>query len=424
MTEDATSPTGPVSEDPRRRLPSENSRPGDPRQIGFQAVPTDAHVERAATAADEVADLVSMAAPSSARPLQVCFCLVALPPALPFNLFGFNVIAVSEEGEFIDDIGEDSEIVYATIVNQPVDLQRETMIAFLNDLVGRQEPLADILAERRGIGELPQMTAAADAASAQASSDTLRFSLAHAADALKTRAAGLGYRLEVRFRIDPLPEREEVNRRAPLLRELYDTEDDVRAAVDSTVAMLGGQPLTLRGGPEEIRRWTQSHTALLGTRQFMNQALRDADVTGNGYLQIAFSGLDPTMRCLRPEDVEIRGTADFCLTGEGRPSGKVLHLRGLEQFDSPYGISPWEPLLYVLQRRRITESAAEHMRQIIGASQAAEQVRKRAEQSLRAIAAMEKDTEERLDKLLWFPRRRLREAREDIYFDGQERFAG
>ncbi len=97
---------GPDPEDPRRRLPSENSRPGDPRQVGFQAVPTDAHIERAATAAGEVADLVSMAAPSSARPLRVCFCLVALPPALPFNLFGFNVIGVSEEGEFIDDIEE------------------------------------------------------------------------------------------------------------------------------------------------------------------------------------------------------------------------------------------------------------------------------------------------------------------------------
>jgi hypothetical protein len=156
----------------------------------------------------------------------------------------------------------------------------------------------------------------------------------------------------------------------------------------------------------------------------MNQTLRDADVTGNGYLQTAFSGLDPTMRCLRPEDVYISGAADFCLADEGRLSGKVLHFRGLEQFDSLYGISPWEPLLYVLQQRRIVESAAETMRQIVGATQASERDRERAAQSLLAIGAMEKETEDRLDKLLWFPRRRLRQIREDIYFDGQERFAG
>jgi hypothetical protein len=186
--------------------------------------------------------------------------------------------------------------------------------------------------------------------------------------------------------------------------------------------MLGGQPMGLRGGPEEIRRWTQSHTALLGTRQFMNQAFRDADVTGNGYLEFGFAGLDPVLRCLRPEDVHISGETTFRLADEERDLGKVIHLRGLEQFDSPYGISPWEPLLYVLQRRRITEGAAEHMREAIRAPNLSERDRERAEQSLRAVAGIEKDTKERLDKLLWFPRRRLREVREDIYFEGQERF--
>jgi hypothetical protein len=363
-----------------------------------------------------------MSSPDSARPLRVCFCLARLPPRLPFNLFGFNVIGIGDDGEFRDDLADDSEVVYATIVNQPVDLQRETMIAFLNDLVGRQEPLADILTERRSIGELPEMTAAADAASAQASADGLRFSLNHAADALKTRAAGLGYRLEVRFRIDPLPDREHVVRRAPLLRRLYNTEEDVRAAVDSTVAMLGGQPMALRGYPEDVRVWTQGHTALLGVRQFLNQALRDADVTGNGFIEFGFSGLDPTMRCLTAEHVTVSHSEEFSLIDDPRPLGQVLHLRGLEQFTSRYGISPWEPLLYVVQRRSIIKAASEHMRAVIAAPDASERVRDQAMQSMRAVEAMEADTEERLDKLLWFPRRRLGEVREDLYFSGQERF--
>jgi hypothetical protein len=423
LDEKQTTPETPAAPASETRLPSDNTRPGDPRQVGFQVDPSEAHVERAALAAREVAELVSMSVPASARPLRVCFCLVLLPPRLPFNLFGFNVVGVEEDGSFRDEREDGGEIVYAAIVNQPVDLQRETMIAFLNDLVGRQEPLADIFAERRSIAELPEMTAAADAASAQASSDALRFSLAHAADALKSRASGLGYRLEVRFRMDPLPERGDVIRRMPLLRELYDRQEDVHAAVDSTIAMLGGQPLALRGGPEAIRQWTQGHAALLGTRQFMNQTLRDADVTGNGYLQSSFSGLDPTMRCLRPEDVEVIGEEEFRIDGEGLISGSVLHLRGLEQFTSPYGISPWEPLLYVLQRRRIADGAGEQMRAILAAPDASERVRERAQQSLRALAAIEADTEERLEKLLWYPRRSLGSIREDLYFSGQESFA-
>jgi hypothetical protein len=128
-----------------------------------------------------------MSQPATARPLRVCLCHVRLAPRLPFNLFGFHINGISDDGEFVDDLAEDAEILYALVVNQPVELQREVAVAFLNDLVGRQGPLADIVAERRSLRDLPDMTAAADAASAEASTDTLRFSLAHAIDALKTR---------------------------------------------------------------------------------------------------------------------------------------------------------------------------------------------------------------------------------------------
>jgi hypothetical protein len=411
-----------MNDETARPLPSERLRPGDTRRVGFQLYPGEEHVERSAAALRDLAERVSSATPTSARPLRIRLCLVRLAPGLPFELFGFHISGVSDDGEFRDDLGDDAEVVYAVVVNQPLDLQRETTIGFLNDLVGRQGPLADIVADRRDIGELPELTDAADAASAELAGDTLRFSLTHAVDALKTRAAGLGYRLEVSFAIDPLPAREDLIRRAPLLRRLYDTESDVRAAVDSTVAMLGGQPPALRGGPEQIRAAIQRQTALLGTRQFMNHALRDAEVCGNGFVEFGQSGLDPALRCLRLEDVE-QTDAGFAVGGERVSDDRhVLHLRGVEQFESPYGISPWEPLLFALQRRIMIESVIGRVEEMARRPDAPAEFLQHADAVARVKEGLEADTSKRLERLLWFPRLRLREIREDLYFSGSERY--
>jgi hypothetical protein len=404
------------------RLPSERERPADPRRVGFQDDPSSEHLEQSQSALRTVGDLVSMSQPASARALRVCFCHVRLPPRLPFNLFGFNILRVTEQGDLAEDPHGDDEILYALIVNQPVELQREVAVAFLNDLVGRQAMLADVMAERRSLGELPDLTVSADAASAEMSSDGLRFSLRHAAEALKTRAAGAGYRLEIRYQMDPLPQRDDVVRRIKLLRELYNVQSDVRQAVDGTVSVIGGRPAMLRGGSEEIRAWVQRHTALLGVRQFTNQATRDSDVSGNGYLDFGFLGLDPTIRCLRPEEVEIAGHERFRLHSDtgSHELGRVAHLRGLEQFGSPYGISPWEPLLYTLQRKTMIDGVAALAQATLSAGQVSEARREEVEALVRVAEAVDRETKQRLDALLWFPRRRLAEVEGDLYFSGQE----
>lgn len=366
-----------------------------------------------------------MAQPASARPLRVCFCHVRLPPRLPFDLFGFNILNVTEDGALSDDPHGEEEILYALVVNQPVELQREIAIVFLNDLVGRQGPLADVAAGRLALRNLPDLAAAADTASGEVSVDTLRFSLKHAAETLKTRAAAGGYRLEVRYRTDPLPRYDDVTRRVKLLRELYDTEGEVREAVDRSVAMIGGRPPVLRGGGrEEIRGWVQQQTALMGVRQFTNQCLRDADVCGNGYLDFGFLGLDPTIRCLPPEEVQVIGTRQFQLGGgTGPPLGRVEHLRGLEQFESPYGVSAWEPILYVLQRQRVMDAAGELARLALNKQQVSEDEREHIEGVIRVAEAIQADTKERMERLLWFPRTRLPAVEGELYFKGQERMS-
>ena len=60
---------------------------------------------------------------------------------------------------------------------------------------------------------MPALAAAADAESAEASGDLLRW--ARTAEALRARAEEAGLRLEVRYQADPFPKRQEVVGRMP-----------------------------------------------------------------------------------------------------------------------------------------------------------------------------------------------------------------
>lgn len=405
-----------------RGLPSERPRPGDPRQVGFQNDPSAEHIESSASAIRAIADQATMDGSLDARPLRVCFCHTRLAPRLPFNLYGFHLVGIDETGRVRDSLDDDYEIRYALVVNQPVSLQTEVAVRFLFDLVGRQGPIADVAADRTAFADLPSLVASADAAAAETSWDSLRFSLTHAVSTLQSRAKAAGYRLVLRYEVDPLPTRASVEERLPALRKLYNDQPDVRDAVDRTVTAFAAHRSEIRGGPESVRAMVQQQTSLLGVRQFLNQTLRDADVCGNGFLEFRFVGLDPSLRCLRPEAVEVLGEESFILHAEDGPievKNHVLHLRGLEQIESQYGISPWEPLLYVIQRNEIVE----HVRQF-AAEARRRGLREAQEEALegleRVIASVEAQVKNSLDALLWFPRRGLPEPSGSLYFSGQE----
>jgi hypothetical protein len=98
----------------------------------------------------------------------------------------------------------------------------------------------------------------------------------------------------------------------------------------------------------------------------------------------------------------------------------VLHVPGIEQFRSPYGISILEPVMAELRTRKVFEEASAFAERVIedhGQDSAyAERVRTTIALSQRGIAA----SDERLGKLLWYPRDWVPNAREGLYFPGQE----
>jgi hypothetical protein len=408
-----------------RRLPSERGRLGDPRLVGFLNDPPGDHIRRVGEALEELAVEVSMTAPTEAERLRVCLCSVRLPPRLPFRLYGFAFQTLDERGRPSDPFAERAELRYGLIVNQPLDLQREAALSFLFDLVLRQAPVRDFASSNQPAPDrLPELAAEAEGAANEASSDLLRFGWKRTAQALRSRTAEAGFRLEVKYQADPFPTRAEVVSRMPALRRLYNRNEQVREAVDRTVSIIGGREPQTRGGREDIRVSRQQGATLSGLRQFLNQTQRDADVCGNGYLVMgAFAGL-PRLRCLLPDAVEICGDEYVLLGGKTEERFRdVFHDRGLEQIHSPYGISPWEPLLSYVQQADTINGIRATVRAARARLPPDASARKRAERFAKLAERMERQADERVAELTRFAREHLPPAASGLYFRGQESYA-
>jgi hypothetical protein len=158
-------------------------------------------------------------------------------------------------------------------------------------------------------------------------------------------------------------------------------------------------------------------------RQWISQVTRDAQVCGNGYL-VTVSSPEPAVYALRPEDVEILGPNRFAVVrGDAREPvpGHVMHIPGIEQFESPYGISLLEPILAEYRTRQVFEEASSTASRILRSRPADSEEGRWATQALALAERSFADSDERLGRLLSYPRDWLRDARDGLYFPGQER---
>lgn len=408
----------------RHSLPSEREREGDPRPAGFQDTPSAEHVSASTAALKEVASAVTMRGPTDGVVLRVTLCHVRHIIRYPFALYAFAPQTIGEDGRFEDAVAS-GRVLYAIVLNLPVSLQRESALAFLYDLVLRQQPIDDVRSGRRLLKDIPKLATSAEATSGEASSDILRFGWQEAARHLQRRAVDAGFRLEVDFRRDPFPERDDIVRRMPALRRLYDTNQTARDFVDRSASAYARTTSFMRGGPEAARQALQQTTELAGLRQFATQALRDADVCGNGYLTIGTFAGHPELRCARPDAVAIG--PDGALV-EHRTNGPVvlppqtLHHRGLEQLDSPYGVSSLEPLLFALQQADIAAQARGLAEAALAASDVPAAMRERARQMLAVSDALEERMARHVAELTDLAERFLPPVVRTLYLRGQERY--
>ena len=357
-------------------------------------------------------------------PLPITLCHVRHPLRYPFRLYAFAPQAVDTNGNVQDPLAS-GEVLYAVIVNLPVSLQCEAAIAYVYDLVLRQRPIAEVQAGRRKVDELPQLTADADAASAEAASDLLRFGWKRTASILQLRAAEAGFRMQVRFRRDPFPNREDVVRRMPALRRLYDHNAPARDLVDRTASAFARVDMEVRGGPEAARQSIQQATELASPRQFISHALRDADVCGNGYLQIGTFAGTPRFRCVRPDLVEVGNDGTLVEHRAGKQvvlGSGTMHHRGLEQLDSPYGISALEPLLFALNQLETSTRTRTFAQTGLQRGDLSGEVRDQLKRLLAVSDALDEQTAKQVAALTDMSSQFLPSPLRSLYFRGRERF--
>lgn len=405
----------------RVKLPSERTREGSPTAVGYQHNPSSVHLDQLSAMLADVADRVDMPPSAEAVPLRVCLSMVRLPLGLPMQLFYFPITRVDDEGEpALPNWGD--EVTVAFVANQPLPLLREVSLRFLLDLVGRTAPVAEVIQERRGIQDLPDMVAESDAEAGLIAWETLSYDWTRAADVIRERAAAQGFSLHVRHAPDPFPTHKDVTRRLRALRRLYREEDRVREWVDYSVAGVVDHDWHMRGGNETVRLFAQQQTATAGMRQFLAQAFRDARVCGNGYLRPEMAALDMGIRCLRPEAVEILGDGtlvEHAGSASSRRLGpETMHFRGVEQQHSRYGMSALEPLLFVLEQRRVAEmsqalaaSAPPHLEPLLT---------RRFGNSKAAAEMMLSDLESRIIEHTGILELAPRAIPDDLYLPGQE----
>jgi hypothetical protein len=354
--------------------------------------------------------------------LGVCLCSARYVPALPFQLYSFHIVSFDADGQPLDEVAAGEEILYAFVVNQPVEVQREAALLFLYDLVFRQAAL-----------HAPGVDAnQADVVAAQATEraraefrDRMRSGWSEAARALAATARHEGISLRVRHRLDPFPERDAVIRRMPALRETYNSIELAREFIDKVVSLVGGRDprVSAPGAPEEVRSFAERRLVEMGLRHHMTQTLRDAQVLGNGYLVMPTSP-DEGAYNLRPEEVVVGPTGSFSVQTEGFDQivgAPVLHDRGVDQFTSPYGFSVLEAVLPEWVTRRTMQEMAERTEELVtrlGGSPDQRQYRKEVQE---LVERHKKASDDRLAKLLWYPRDWVPAAAQGLYFPGQER---
>jgi hypothetical protein len=406
-------------------LPSVRFENDDPRPVGFVATVDEGHLAAIDTALSDVADAVNEVTGQHEPTLRVRFSSVRYMPGLPFVLYGFHIPRIGDDGGFVDEVRASDEITYAVVANHAIEVQRETSVVFLYDLLFRQEALAPILRQSAAPPRLDQVVAAAEGQSQLEFADRIRSGWRHAAQALAKRALASGLPINARYEIDVLPNRADIVRRMPVWRQVYNDVALAREFVDKSVSMIGGRDprISARGLTLEQEDKLQRHIASLGVRQRISQTQRDAEVCGNGYLVTA-SGPEPAMYNLRPEEVEIVGPDDYRIVRDGdtkRPEGHVLHLSGIEQFRSAYGISRLEPLMGAYRGQKTMSHAKAFAQRVVAErpedSPEAQWARSTLDLAERTLAS----TEERIGELLAYPRDWLDDAREGLYFSGQER---
>jgi hypothetical protein len=403
-------------------LPSARFHGDDPRPVGFLLELPDSHVVASGAVLEEVAAAVTPSHGGKSD-LRVCLSSARYIPGTPFQLYSYHLVGFDDQGRVRDAVDAGEEVQYAFVINQPIEVQREAALWFLYELVFRQLAL-----------RAPEAVAnQADLIAAQASDHAraeFRFRILsgwrEAARSLAARATHDGLGLHVRYQRDPFPDRSSIVRRMPALRATYNSIELAHQFIDKMVSLVGGRDPRVVVGPgsNDVRTLLERRLLDMGLRHMVAQTTRDALVLGNGYLVMPASANEGPFN-LRPEAVKVTDDGDFVVLGnDGRESERlgahVLHIKGVEQFDSPYGFSVLEVVVSEWSTRQTMDDVLSRTEALLARSKPTPEQAAYLKE-VEALVSRHRDaSDERLGRLLWYPRDWVPDAVDGLYLPGQE----
>jgi hypothetical protein len=404
------------------RLPLPSEIAGAQDEDGLVvAHPSDARVAQSREALTSVASVVEAAVPHdpTLRELAVVLSHVDHQGFLNTQVQNFNLYPVVGSG-----VGDPFEaalpVRFVSVVNQPVAVQTESVITALSTLVARQTKMASIRSGEAEVTDVDRIAAETDEIARNQVVDVLRHGWRAAAETVARQAVAAGFVLRVRYEQPAVAAREDVAQRMPALRRAYNDLPIARDAVDRFVSAIAPRGQIVAGPevPEAVRAYAQQELGLGSLRQYLAEVLRDALVAGNGYL--AFGRTAPvSVYALRPDTAVDLGD-DTASPEPDSPGVHALHLRGLEQPGSKYGLGVLELALHRLQLSDIFSQSASFAKQVLATPSLSEK-HDWATRTLALCERAETDGDRRLQQVLAPMLTLLPEPVPDLYFEGRDR---
>jgi hypothetical protein len=306
------------------------------------------------------------------------------------------------------------------MVNQPAAVQTESIIIALSTLVARQDLIARIKVSKGEIAEIDRMAAETDDIAHNQIVDVLRHGWRAAAEMVARQALAADFVLRVKYEPVPVSTQQEVARRMPALRRAYNSLPIVREAIDRFVSSIAprGHIVAPPEVPEAVRAFTQQELGLGSLRQYLAEALRDALVTGNGY--VAYNTTAPfAVYNLRPDDALDAGNG-MVAPQSGERAVHALHLRGLEQPGSRYGLGILELAMSHVQQLDVFGASTALAHQVLAEPPLSNR-RDWAIRTLNLAERVEADGNQKLREVFSPMLTLLPEPVPNLYFEGRER---
>lgn len=386
----------------------------------------------------QLADALTAEIAPNTRPIYVRLTMVEHGAFLSTRLYGMNLLPATDKVVIGPTYGShqrrpavllrhpytatpDEPFVYAVVPNHPADVQVETVLSTLAQMLARSQ-LVDA-ARKHGVTDLDRQAREVDRQAQEAVQDAMRArGWPAAAEALRARSAAAGRPLVVRYAPIAFDE-SGLRRRVPVLRHVYNAMPEARVVIDKLAVVLSQTLTSVGGGSRQVGAFVRQ--LLDGEhRTYLAHLSRDALVCGNGYLPFG-TARDEDMRLLRPESTTLLGPERALVVEGGREFvyEPVMHVRGEHQVGSRYGISVLEPFVHLLVQREVSEDALAFQEQALrepNLSQSKlQQIERTAELARRTLSAIARQGQD----LLGGRASLAVDVPDELYFPGHEEMA-